>query len=132
MILVDTSVWIDFFRPRPGNAGTELRRIIADSEPVALTGMVVTEILQGLTRDADAVEDYLFQWDLLEPGGFETYRHAASIVRLGRSKGISLTTVDALIAAIAVEHRAALFTMDTDFSRIARISNLSLYPPATE
>jgi predicted nucleic acid-binding protein len=49
--LVDTSVWIDFFSTQPGRPGRELRRMIADAEPFAIAGVVVAEILQGLTRD---------------------------------------------------------------------------------
>jgi predicted nucleic acid-binding protein len=128
MILVDSSVWIDFFSSAPGRAGNELRRMIEDAEPFALTGMVVAEILQGLTRDVSRIEHYLSQWELLEPRGFRTYREAAAIFRLGRGKGVSLTTIDALIAAIALEHRASVFTLDEDFSRIARLTGLALYP----
>ena len=128
MILVDSSVWIDFFNSAPGPAGDELRELIRDAEPFALTGVVVTEILQGLTRDARRIEQYLSQWELLEPRGFRTYREAAAIFRLARSKGVSLTTIDALIAAIALEHRASVFTLDRDFSRIAHLTGLPLHP----
>ena len=128
MILVDSSVWIDFLSSAPGRAGDELRRMINDAEPFALAGVVVTEILQGLTRDADRIEHYLSQWELLEPRGFRTYRQAAAIFRVGRAKGISLTTTDVLIAAIALEHRASVFTLDKDFSRIARLTGLPLHP----
>ncbi len=64
---------------------------------------------------------------MLEPRGFPTYREAAAIFRAARAKGISLTTIDSLIAAIALERRATVFTLDKDFSQIARISALSLY-----
>jgi predicted nucleic acid-binding protein len=128
MILVDSSVWIDFFSSAPGRAGDELRRMIADAEPFALTGVVVTEILQGLTRDVRSIEQYLSQWELLEPLGFRTYRETAAIFRLARSKGVTLTTIDALIAAIALEHRASVFTLDKDLSRIAGLTGLPLYP----
>lgn len=130
MILVDSSVWIDFFSSAPGRAGHELRRMIDAAEPFALAGVVVTEILQGLTRDASRIEQYLAQWDLLEPRGFRTYSEAAAIFRLGRAKGISLTTIDVLIAAIALENRASVFTLDNDFSRIARLTGLQLYQAA--
>jgi predicted nucleic acid-binding protein len=128
MILVDSSVWIDFFSSAPGRAGDELRGMIRDAEPFALTGVVVTEILQGLRRDVRGIEQYLSQWELLEPHGFRTYREAAAIFRLARFKGVSLTTIDALIAAIALEHRASVFTLDKDFSRIAHLTGLPLYP----
>jgi predicted nucleic acid-binding protein len=129
LILVDSSVWIDFFRRSPGPAGGELRRMIYEAEPFALAGIVVTEVLQGLTRDAVSIERYLAQWDMLEPRGFATYREAAAIFRFCRAKGISLTTIDSLIAAIALEHRASVFTLDHDFTRIARVTHLPLYAP---
>lgn len=128
MILVDTSVWIDFFSASPGHAGDELRRMIDEAEPFALTGLIVAEILQGLRRDGHRVERFLSLWEMLEPRGFPTYREASAISRSARSKGISLTTIDTLIAAIALEHDASLFTLDKDFSRIARMTQLHLYP----
>jgi predicted nucleic acid-binding protein len=127
VILVDTSVWIDFFSTSPGGAGEELRRMIEEAEPFALTGVIVMEILQGLGRDVSRMEHFLSMWDLLEPRGFSTYREAASISRVARSKGITLKTIDTLIAAIALEHHASLFSLDKDFSRIARITPLQLY-----
>lgn len=127
MILVDSSVWVDFFSSSPSRAGDELRRMIEDSEPFALTGIVVAEVLQGLTRDSAPIERFLEQWDMLEPGGFDTYRRAADLYRLARAKGVTLATIDALIAAIALEHGASVFTVDQDFSRIARFTGLELY-----
>jgi predicted nucleic acid-binding protein len=55
LILVDSSVWIDFLSSRPGSAGQELRRLIEGGAPVAVTGVVVTEILQGLKRDVERI-----------------------------------------------------------------------------
>jgi predicted nucleic acid-binding protein len=127
LILVDSSVWIDFFSSSPGRAGAELRRLIEVAEPFALTGVVVAEVLQGLIRDASRIEQYLAHWEMLEPRGFETYREAAAIYRASRAKGFTPTTIDAVIAAIALEHKANVFTLDQDFSRIARIAPLALY-----
>ena len=127
MILVDSSVWIDFFSVSSRPAGLELARLIGDAAPLALTGIVVTEVLQGLTRNYDEVERYIAMWDILEPAGLSTYREAAAIFRVGRSNGISLSTIDSLIAAIALEHGAIVFTLDADFSRIARLTGLKLH-----
>src|SRR3974390_1751975 len=101
--------------------------MIEESEHVALTGVVVAEVLQGLTRDARRIEGFLSQWDMLEPAGFETYREAAAIFRAARARGVSLTTIDTLIAAIALENGASVFTLDQDFSRIARMTGLVIY-----
>jgi hypothetical protein len=84
-------------------------------------------VLQGLTRDIEQVEPYLGMWTMLEPRGFSTYRSAAAIFRLGRSCGISLTTIETLIAAIAMEHGASVFTLDQDFVRIAQLASLTVH-----
>jgi predicted nucleic acid-binding protein len=127
LILVDSSVWIDFLGSSPSHAGAELRRMIVDAEPFALAGVVITQVLQGLRRDVGTIEQYLSQWDILEPVGFRTYQEAARIFRSARAKGVAVTTVDALIAAIALEHGATLFTLDQDFTRISAIVRLPLY-----
>lgn len=101
--------------------------MIEEAEPFGLCGLIVTEILQGLRRDADRVEQFLSLWEMLEPAGISTYSEAARVSRLAQSKGVSLTTIDSLIAAIALEHDATLFTLDKDFSRIARFTALRLY-----
>lgn len=100
--------------------------MIQQGEPFAITGVVVAEVLQGLVRDATIIERFLSQWDLLEPSGFETYRSAAATYRQARASGVTLTTIGSLIAAIALEHGASVFTLDKDFSRIARITGLVL------
>lgn len=104
-----------------------MRRMIESSEPLALAGVVVAEVLQGLTRDAVRIEEFLAQFEMLEPSGFETYRTAAEIYRTARARGIALTTIDALIATIALEHRVPVLTLDQDFSRIARFTPLQLH-----
>ena len=55
------------------------------------------------------------------------YGEAAAIYRAARARGISITTIDTLIAAIALEYRASVFTLDQDFTRIARMRGLVLY-----
>ena len=101
--------------------------MICEAETFGTTGVIVAEVLEGLTRNATQIEHYLSQWEMLEPRGFATYREAAAVFRLARAKGITLTTIDTLIAAISLEHRASVFTLDRDFTRIARITRLSLY-----
>jgi len=90
---------------------------------------VVAEILQGLTKGTAKIARYLSQWQMLEPSGFVTYRVAAALFRRARAKGFALTTIDALIATIALENSASVFTLDKDFSPIAMVKSLPLYFP---
>jgi predicted nucleic acid-binding protein len=101
--------------------------MIHAAEPIILTGIIVTEILQGLVRDVAIVEKFLAHWDLVEPAGFRTYARAANLYRQARSNALTLTTVDALIATLAIENRVRLFTLDKDFERVARWTPLELY-----
>ena len=94
---------------------------------MAVTGVVVTEVLQGLTRDVKRIENYLRLFEMLEADGFDTYRDAANVFRLARSRGVRLTTTDALIASIAVQNAAALFSLDRDFVRMAPLAGLRLH-----
>ena len=119
MILVDTSVWIDFLNSAGSAAGDELERLIDRNAPLVLAGLVVTEVLQGLKRDLEQVTKLLVRWPLIEPRGFATYEAAAAIFRQSRVRGLTLSTVDALLAALALENNAALFTLDQDFQRLA-------------
>jgi predicted nucleic acid-binding protein len=118
LILVDSSVWIDFFNSDRGAAGDELERLLRNNAPVVLAGLVVTEVLQGLKRDVEQITRLLARWPLIEPDGFVTYAAAAGIFRQARGRGLTLTTVDVLLAALAIQHQAVLFTLDKDFERL--------------
>lgn len=67
MIVVDTSVWVDFFRDNGTWQVEHLTRLITDDEPVAFTDIVLTEILQGLPDDRQVrrVERRLLAFDVL-------------------------------------------------------------------
>lgn len=119
MILVDTSVWVDFLNSAHGPAGNELERLIRANAPVALSGLILTEVLQGLKRDAEPVTELLSRWPLIEPSGFATYETAATIFRQARSRGRTLSTVDAVLVALALEYNAGFFTLDQDFEGLA-------------
>ena len=119
MILVDTSVWVDFLNSHRGPVGDELEHLIRTNAPLALSGVIVTEVLQGLKHDVGQVTRLLASWPLVEPRGFVSCVAAASIFRQAGARGLTLSTLDALLAALAIEHQAALFTLDKDFEALA-------------
>ncbi|MGA2075153.1 MAG: PIN domain nuclease [Terriglobia bacterium] len=126
MILVDTSVWVDFLNSARSPAGDELVRLISNNAPVVVTGLVLTEVLQGLKRDVEPVTQLLSRWPLIEPRGFATYEAAAVVFRQARSRGLTLSTGDAVLTVVALEWNAAFFTLDQDFKRLA-FTGLQLY-----
>ncbi|MGH7812505.1 MAG: type II toxin-antitoxin system VapC family toxin [Candidatus Binataceae bacterium] len=123
---MDSSVWIDFLNSNRGRAGGELERLIRTGAPLVVAGVIVAEVLQGLKRDVAEITQLLSRWPLIEPGGFATYAAAAAIFRQARAHGVTLSTVDSLLAALAIEYQADLFTLDQDFERLA-FSGLRLH-----
>ncbi|HEV7862611.1 MAG TPA: PIN domain nuclease [Acidimicrobiia bacterium] len=127
MIVVDTSVWIDFFRDTATWQVEHLDQMIADDESVALTDIVLTEILQGLPDDREArrVEHRLLAFDVLRLEGLDDFRRAASLYRQARAKGVTIRrTLDCLIASVCVRDGASVLHSDADFDHLAACTDL--------
>ncbi|MBI4745413.1 MAG: PIN domain nuclease [Deltaproteobacteria bacterium] len=127
MILVDTSVWIDFLQGRDTAYRYTLHRLIEGEEDTCLTGIVLTEILQGIKDDKEAREitEDLLAFPIYNPTGIDTYIEAANIYRQCMKKGKTVRkTIDCLIAAIAIENNLTLFHNDKDFSSIEQCTEL--------
>ena len=129
MILVDTSVWIDFLKGVNSIHRETLHRIIEEEEDICITELILTEILQGKKSNKDfrKLKDYLLEFPIFSPKGTETYLKAAQIYRDCRQKGKTVRkTVDCVIAAIAIENNLNLFHKDNDFNLIASCTPLKL------
>lgn len=121
-MLVDTSVWIDHFNGHDSSEATRLRKAIADNEPIALCGIVLTEILLGLRSDAEVkrIADLLDAFEVAPPLDQDDYRKAAAIYRRCRGEGHTIrSTIDCLIAQLCIRHGLTLLTKDRDFQAIA-------------
>ncbi len=117
MILVDSSVWIDFFNGRITRETDELDRLLG--REVLLTGdIILAEVLQGFRRDADfrrahALLGRLAYADML---GREVALKAAENYRALRRKGVTVRkTIDVMIASFCLRHGHTLLHADRDF-----------------
>jgi len=131
MIVVDTSVWIDVLNERPTPAAACCAELIEAGEPVALTDIVFTEILQGLRTEKEArlVEEHLRAFPVLRLDGLEDFALAADLYRAARAAGTTIRkTLDCLIAAPCVRTGAPLLHADADFDRLAGCTALRVYP----
>jgi predicted nucleic acid-binding protein len=120
MVLVDTTVWIDFFRGRATREVDELERMLDDGETICICGVVLTEILQGIRTDAE-YRKTLARFDafLFLPMDRQVFLKAAKIYRSLRQRGISVRkSIDCMIAAVSIEHDVALLHHDRDFDPI--------------
>jgi predicted nucleic acid-binding protein len=134
VIVVDTSVWIDFFAGRDTAAvASLLDRLDADDDVLALTDVILTEILQGLRsgRQVQRVEERLAVFDVLRLEGLADFRRAAALYRSARQRGITIRrTSDCLIASVCVRERVSLLHCDKDFDHLARVTDLRVVPVA--
>jgi len=127
MILVDTSVWIELLKARPA-------RWVSEDELAnfATCGPIVQELLQGLREDpaSERFRESLLALPVLgDPLPLRTFVSAAGIYRLGRAKGYTIrSSVDCLIAAIAIEHGVTVWHRGRDYERIARYTSLLTRP----
>jgi predicted nucleic acid-binding protein len=133
VIVVDTSVWIGFFRDTATWQVEHLAQLIAADEPVALIDVLLTEILQGLPteREARRVERRLLAFDVLRLEDLDDFRRAAALYRQARAKGVTIRrTLDCLIASVCVRHDAPLLHADADFDHLATCTDLRVVPHA--
>jgi predicted nucleic acid-binding protein len=123
VILVDTSVWIDFFNGVDSIEAYHLRDSICDARQLTVPGLVLTEILQGLRSDGDVerVDRALSALDPSPELDSTDYRKAADIYRGCRARGFTIrSTIDCLIAQLCLRHDYELLAKDRDFESIAR------------
>ncbi len=132
MILVDTSVWIDFLRGKNSPERRMLHRLIEDEEEISITEIILTEILQGIKEDKvfRTMKDYLLEFPIYKPRGTDTYLKAAQIYRDCRKRGKTVRkTVDCIIAAICLENGLAFLHKDSDFDIIKECTGLKVLKP---
>lgn len=128
MVLVDTSVWIDFFQSPKSNAAAQLEALIRGHNRVVLCGIVLQEILQGIRHPEsfEQVRERMLKFPYIETDR-DTWLLAASLYRKLRANGTTLPPVDLTIAALAIRNSLTLFTKDSHFKAVADISGLGLF-----
>jgi len=117
MILVDSSVWIDFFR---GTASpqADLLDSLLGKEPLLIGDLILVEILQGFTSERDFNQGHrlLGSLEMIEIGGRDIAVQAARNFRTLRGLGVTVRkTIDTLIATRCIEAGLALLHSDRDF-----------------
>jgi len=129
LILVDTSVWIDFLKGKNTPHRNILHQLIATEEDICITGIILTEILQGILDEKESIEmkKYLLEFPVYNPEGIATYIEASNIYKKCAKKGKTVRkTIDCLISAVAIENNLILFHNDRDFDTIANCTDLKV------
>jgi predicted nucleic acid-binding protein len=130
MILVDTSVWIDFFRGENTPERWRLHELIEDEEEISISDIILAEILQGIKEDKKilSTRNYLLEFPIYEPKGVSTYIEAARIFRLCGKKGKTIrSTIDCIIAAVCLENNLSILHKDKDYNVIRECAGLKVF-----
>lgn len=129
MVIVDTSVWIDFFNSRPTEQVSALKRAVEDGEDLCICGVILTEVLQGIRNDNEYQQvKATFQSFTHLAMNNDVYIQSADIYRALRKQGITIRKpIDCMIAAVALSNNIPLLHNDKDFEPIETHFNLMSY-----
>ena len=122
MVLIDTTVWIDFFSANLNPHVKTLEKLIIDREDICVCGVVLTEVLQGIRDDSEFKKTQSLFFNLIFlPMPYSVYLRSAEIYRTLRRKGITIRkSVDCMIAAVALEYEIPILHNDKDFLPIEK------------
>lgn len=126
--MVDSSVWIDYLSLRISPVDQKLEALIHTNNQAVITCIVFQEILQGAKnqKSYELTKRLLGRLPMIFPTS-QTHQRAAELFRKLVSARKTPTTVDVLIAALAIEKRIPLFTLDADFKSIQAYCELQLF-----
>lgn len=118
LVIIDTSVWIQYFRDPDSAEGDEVERLINAGE-VAMVGAVYAELVQGARSEKEVLD---LEYDLDAFPFLETkkdiWRRAGRLLFDLRRQGLTVPVTDVLIAAVALEGGHHVYTLDEHFRRV--------------
>ena len=132
MILVDSSVWIDFFRDVANHQTNQLvarlRGDIDDTE-IGVADLVVFEVMRGFQNPhaQQRAKELLLAIDVVEIGGLDNALQAAEHFRVLRQRGYTIRSpIDVLLASYCITHGHRLLHRDADFDVMETLRGLSV------
>lgn len=128
MILVDSSVWIDFFNGEDTPQVTLLDNMLGDA-PILVGDLILTEVLQGFksNKDFETAKQALECFECRQMMGKDIALRSAENYRRLRKSGVTVRkTIDVLIATFCVENKFALLHSDRDFDPMEDILGLMI------
>ena len=129
MIVVDSSVWIDYFNGRETEQ-TNLLDSSLDNTPIVMGDLILTEVLQGFQsdRDYETAKEMLLQMPFMSMGGLDLSLKSTMNYRHLRRKGVTVRkTIDVMIGTFCIHHQIPLLHDDKDFDPMVKFLGLKLY-----
>ncbi len=131
MIVVDSSVWIDFFNGKRTSQTDWLDSSLGNT-PITMGDLILAEVLQGFQSEKDfrIAKDLLLRFPIMPMVGQELALKSAMNYRLLRRKGVTVRkTINVLIGTFCIHHRLSLLHDDRDFDPMVRVLGLEVLEP---
>ena len=124
-VIVDTSIWIEYFNKPKSNAGKSLENLLK-KERVFIAGIILTELLQGakIKKEFESILESMVALPFLETT-INTWIQSGRISFALRKKGIATPITDLVIASLSLENNCKIFTLDLHFNKIPNINIFS-------
>lgn len=126
-ILIDTSIWIDYFQNKPSTLSNKVDAILS-GDGVYVPKIVVAELIQGASsqKEISVVEDFLDAFNIIDQKE-DTWIEAGKLSYRLRKKGRNINLADCYIAIIAGAYKCSIFTLDKHFKDIQTAIDITLY-----
>jgi predicted nucleic acid-binding protein len=131
LVIVETSVWVDYFRDVSSPETDWLEREIG-AQRIGTLDLILCEVLQGIPRESEfrEVKAQMLGLEVYTTGGVQLALEASQHYRTLRSRGITIRkTVDCLIATYCIRHEFALLHKDRDFDPFEQHLGLRVVRP---
>jgi len=131
MMVVDSSVWIDYFNGRETRQTNHLDRLLGRT-PIVMGEPILTEVLQGFQNDRDfrTARDLLLRIPFMPILGRELALESAANYRRLRKSGVTVRkTMDVMIGTFCIHYQLSLLHDDRDFAPMARLLGLDVVIP---
>lgn len=125
-VLIDTSVWIEFFRKNEPRHDVVLK--LMEEGRICCTGIVIAELLEGAKseKEVSVLRDFFHVFEFLTESP-EIWREAGQLSFHLRRQGKTVGLADCLIAKVASFHKARIYTLDRHFGTITAEAGIRLY-----
>jgi predicted nucleic acid-binding protein len=131
MILVDTSVLIDFLKGFQTEGRDKFEVVLHRKIPFGITSFILQEVLQGAASEKEflLLKKYLLSQKFYHPKDpVDSFARAARIYMDCRNQGITIrSTIDCIIVQTALEHDLFLLHNDNDFNAMAKVVPIKFY-----
>ena len=128
-VLIDTSIWVEFFRKRNSTVSARLR-VYMKLNQVCYTGPIFVELYQGAKthRETEILDD-LFNTIHYVDITRSHYHHAGLVSQKAAREGKVFSTIDVILAVLAYDESLSLFSLDHHFQDISKYCPVSLIAP---